>query len=87
MIPKEIEFLTTPDGFQSLPYVLNQLKLKTIKIGSSELNHHEFLIQCALEAKTIILSTGLSTFDEVSSTEIALKKTNNKIDLYVLQCT
>ena len=46
-IKHKITFLSTPDGYESLDFVTNILKVPLIKIGSSELNHSEFIEKAA----------------------------------------
>jgi N,N'-diacetyllegionaminate synthase len=82
---KNIIFLTTPDGFQSLDFACKILKIKYIKIGSSELNHSAFIQEAAKYKKPIILSTGIGNFDEVKKAVKVVKKIHNKI--VVLHCT
>lgn len=82
-----IEFLSTPDGFQSLDFVSDELNLPYIKVGSSELNHLMFLEKVGLKNKPVILSTGLGTLNEVSDALLALKKYNHNLEVIVLQCT
>ena len=61
------------------------------KIGSGDLTAYPIIEKIAAIGKPIILSTGLSTFDEVCQTVKFIQKTNsiydNKEMLCVLQCT
>ena len=82
---KKILFLTTPDGYQSLKFACKILKIKYIKIGSSELNHSQFIKEAAKYKKPIILSTGMGNFDEVKKAVNVVKKIHKKI--IVLHCT
>ncbi|MFM9071650.1 MAG: N-acetylneuraminate synthase family protein, partial [Acidimicrobiaceae bacterium] len=61
-----IQFLSTPFDSASLEFLTKNLGLKTIKIGSGELTNAPFLLEVAQCADKIILSTGMSTIDEVS---------------------
>ena len=61
-----IQFLSTPFDSASLKFLTKNLGLKTIKIGSGELTNAPFLLEVAQSADKIILSTGMSTIDEVS---------------------
>ncbi len=61
-----IQFLSTPFDSASLEFLTKNLGLKTIKIGSGELTNAPFLLEVAQYADKIILSTGMSTIDEVS---------------------
>jgi len=64
-----IEFLSTPFDSDSLRFLVSDLKLSTIKIGSGELTNAPFLLEVAKCTDKIILSTGMSTIDEI---ELAL---------------
>ena len=61
-----IQFLSTPFDFESLKFLTADLGLETIKIGSGELTNAPFLYEVARSSKKIILSTGMSTIDEVT---------------------
>ena len=61
-----IQFLSTPFDSVSLDFLTADLGLTTIKVGSGELTNAPFLLEVAQSAETIILSTGMSTIDEVT---------------------
>ena len=61
-----IQFLSTPFDTASLNFLTADLGLETIKVGSGELTNAPFLFEVARLAKNIILSTGMSTIDEVA---------------------
>jgi len=61
-----IQFLSTPFDSASLNFLTSDLGLETIKVGSGELTNAPFLFEVARLAKNIILSTGMSTIDEVA---------------------
>ena len=65
----EIEFLSTPFDSQSLQFLVSDLELSIIKIGSGELTNAPFLLEVARCTDKLILSTGMSTIDEI---ELAL---------------
>ncbi|WP_107840196.1 N-acetylneuraminate synthase [Metasolibacillus meyeri] len=62
---EEIEFLSTPFDFDSANFLINTLKLKTIKIPSGEITNAPFLLAIAKEKVNMILSTGMSTLAEI----------------------
>jgi len=62
---KGIEFLSTPFDSGSLAFLVNDLDLKTIKVPSGELTNGPFLLEIARTGCQIILSTGMSTLEEV----------------------
>lgn len=82
---KGIDFISTPDGSESLAYLVG-LDVPLIKIGSTEVSNYSFLEEIARANKPIILSTGMSTLGEV---EKALKIFedcgNNQVSL--MHCT
>lgn len=82
----KIDFLTTPCGVKSLKFAVNKLKVKYIKIGSSELNNLEFLRTVSLQKKPVFLSTGMGNLQEVKEAYKIFKK-NNKHPTFIFQCT
>lgn len=62
-----IDFLSTPDEEYSLSFLMNELNLPTIKIGSGEVTNIPYLRQMAAYGKPIILSTGMSTLAQVGT--------------------
>lgn len=60
-----ITFLSTPFDSISAHFLLNQLKLKIIKIASGEITNAPLLLQIAKSNVDIILSTGMSTLGEI----------------------
>jgi N-acetylneuraminate synthase/N,N'-diacetyllegionaminate synthase len=82
----KIDFLTTPCGKQSLDFIVNILKVKYIKIGSSELNNLEYLKEVGKKNKPVFFSSGMGSLDEVKKAFNAIKK-YNKFPIIVFQCT
>jgi N,N'-diacetyllegionaminate synthase len=83
-----IQFLSTPDGFESLNFLVDELGMPIIKIGSTELNHILFLEAVGRKGVPVILSTGLGTLDEVSLAIKALRCGGGRsLPITVLQCT
>lgn len=62
-----IDFLSTPDEEYSLSFLMKELNLPTIKIGSGEVTNIPYLRQMAAYGKPIILSTGMSTLAQVGT--------------------
>ena len=71
---KEIEFLSTPDGFDSLDFLVDELKMEIVKVGSSELNHLRFLEAVGAKKLPVILSTGIGTLGEVETAIGAIRR-------------
>jgi len=83
-----IEFLSTPDGFISLDFLVDELDIPIIKVGSTELNHISFLIAVGSKKRPVILSTGLGNEHEVESAVNALRIGGGKnLPITILQCT
>jgi N-acetylneuraminate synthase len=61
-----IDFLSTPFDRSSLSYLVDELGLKRIKIGSGDLTNAPLLLDAARAGVAIVLSTGMSTMDEVA---------------------
>ena len=84
---RDIAFLSTPFDIQSLKFLVDDIGLSLIKVGSGELTNAPFLLEVARSAKQIILSTGMSTIDQIElahgviafglSSEKTLKPTTN----------
>lgn len=82
---KGIDFISTPDGEESLQYLLH-LNVPVIKIGSTEVTNYPFLEQIGKTGKPLILSTGMSTLGEVEKAVDILQGTGNR-DITLLHCT
>jgi N-acetylneuraminate synthase/N,N'-diacetyllegionaminate synthase len=82
---KGIIFISTPDGEESLNYLVS-INVPLIKIGSTEVTNYEFLKKIGETGKTIILSTGMSTLGEVEKAIEVIYSTGNK-DVKLMHCT
>lgn len=82
---KGIIFISTPDGIESLNYLVS-LNVTLIKIGSTEVTNYEFLKQIGETGKAIILSTGMSTLGEVEKAIAVIYSTGNK-NIKLMHCT
>ncbi len=81
-----IDFMSTPDGFESLDFLVDELDMQVIKIGSTEVNHRAFLKAVGAKGRPVILSTGLSSLAEVAAAAEAVRE-GGASALCVLQCT
>lgn len=61
----KIDFLSTPFDIESLNFLFNELGLDTLKIPSGEITNAPLIFEGAKKADKIILSTGMSTMQEV----------------------
>lgn len=80
-----IKFMSTAFDFDSIDF-LNNLDMGTWKIPSGDITNLPYLIKIAKLNKPVILSTGMSTMEDI---RIAIKvlKENGVVDLTVLHCT
>lgn len=81
---KGILFLSTPDEEDSADF-LDRLGVPAFKIGSAEVTNLPFLRHVAGKGKPVILSTGMSTLDEVEAAVRTIEKTSNG-QLALLHC-
>lgn len=82
---KGIEFMSTPFDFESIDF-LNTIGMKRWKIPSGEITNLPYLIKIACLNQPVILSTGMSTMEEIE-TAVHLLRDNGVSDLTVLHCT
>ncbi len=80
-----IEFLSTAFDFESIDF-LNSLGMTKWKIPSGDITNLPYLIRVAKLGKPVILSTGMSTMDEVG-VAIDVLRENGAGEVTVLHCT
>jgi N,N'-diacetyllegionaminate synthase len=61
-----IEFMSTPGDLDSLKFLVEEVGVKRIKIGSDDLTYGPLLEAAEVTGLPVILSTGLATMDEIS---------------------
>lgn len=84
--PKKIKFLSTAFDHDSID-LLRELGIDLFKIPSGEITNLPYLQAIASAGKPIILSTGMSTLEEVSSALETLKANGSNIEnITVLHC-
>lgn len=81
---KKIMFLSTPFDIDSLHYLV-ECKIEIIKIPSGEITNYSFLREVGRIGKKVILSSGMSTMDEVRDA-VKVLKDNGSSDITVLHC-
>ncbi len=79
-----ITFLSTPFDYSSAD-LLAELRVPAIKIASGEITNTPFLEHLARKSTPLILSTGMSTIDEVGLAIDALRGAGSR-DLILLHC-
>jgi sialic acid synthase SpsE len=60
-----IEFLSTPFDAESLRFLVEDLNLESLKMASGEITNAPLLLAASRSGRKVILSTGMSTLDEV----------------------
>ncbi len=81
-----IEFLSTPFDLESIS-TLERLGLKTIKIPSGEITNVPYLKKLGKLGKKIILSTGMSTMEEIKEAiELLVAAGTQRNNISVLHC-
>lgn len=81
-----IDFLSTPDEEDSLEFLVEELEMEVIKIGSGEVTNIPFLRAIGRKQKPVILSTGMATLGEVDRAIDELLGAGAS-ELTVLHCT
>lgn len=80
-----IDFASTPFSKKEVNFLVNDLKVKFIKIASMDVNNFPFLEFIAKKNKPIVLSTGLSTLSEIDDAVRTIKKAGNE-QIILLHC-
>lgn len=80
-----IRFLSTPFDFESIEF-LNVIDMPFWKIPSGEITNYPYLVEIAKTGKDIILSTGMSTLQEVDNA-LAVLRENGAGRITLLHCT
>lgn len=80
---KNIDFIISPFSIEACKWS-KKLGVKKIKIGSGEVSNHLMIENILSFADSLILSSGLSTINEISD---SLKIASKIKDLTILQCT
>lgn len=60
-----IDFLSTPYDLHSIDFLIRDMGLETLKLPSGEITNGPYLLHAARAGTKLILSTGMSTLDEV----------------------
>jgi N,N'-diacetyllegionaminate synthase len=79
-----LEFMSSPFSNAAVD-LLEEVGVKRYKVGSGEVNNFVLLNKIAQTKKPVIISSGMSSFDELDKTIDFLKSKN--VDYSILQCT
>jgi len=83
---RKIIFLSTPHGGNESAKFLHKLKIRAYKIGSQDLTNYILLELLAKYKKPLILSSGMSTMDEIKNAISFIRAKGNN-NIAVLHCT
>ncbi|MCB4755555.1 MAG: N-acetylneuraminate synthase [Elusimicrobia bacterium] len=81
----EIQFLSTPYSFHDID-LLDELGVEAFKVASGQLTEWPFLTYMARKGKPMIISTGMSTLEDVRGAVQAVRQGGNE-EFILLQCT
>jgi len=81
-----IDFLSTPFDRHSAD-LLDELGVSRFKIGSGELDNHPLLKYIARFSRPMIVSTGMSTIEEVHEAYDVIRSVDPDVDITFLHCT
>jgi N-acetylneuraminate synthase len=79
-----LEFMSSPFSNAAVD-LLEEVGVKQYKVGSGEVNNFVLLEKIALTGKPVIISSGMSSFDELDKTVAFLKFRD--VEYSILQCT
>lgn len=80
-----IQFLSTPFDIESISF-LEEIGCKMWKVPSGEITNYPYLIEIAKTGLPVILSTGMSTMEDVEAA-VSILKRNGVSELTLLHCT
>jgi len=78
-----LEFMSSPFSNKAV-VLLEEIGVKRYKIGSGEVNNFVLLEKIAKTGKPVIISSGMSSYEELDLTVSFLQKRN--VDISILQC-
>lgn len=81
---KNVEFISSPFSNAAVD-LLEKVQVNKYKVGSGEISNHLLLNRIAKTKKDVILSSGLSNWNELDSAVDIFRNTN--VQVSVLQCT
>lgn len=80
-----VEFISSPFSLEAVD-LLEAVAVRSYKVGSGEVTNHPLLIRMAETGKRIILSSGMSSWEELDES-VALLREHGCGPLVLLQCT
>ena len=84
---KKIDFISSAFDLESLDFLINDLKLKILKIPSGEITNYPYLKRLSKINRKIILSTGMSNMSEIKQAlKVLLSGKLKRKNISVLHC-
>lgn len=80
-----IDFSSTPYSDEEADFLVDKVEVPFVKIASMEIDHLPFLTYIAEKGVPIVLSTGMSGYDEIEKAVETIARTGNR-DLCILHC-
>lgn len=80
-----IDFSSTPYSCSEVDYLIDECQAPFVKIASMDLNNHKYLRYIAKKNVPIVLSTGMSTMDEIRKAVNTIENEGNK-KICLLHC-
>jgi len=80
-----IDFSSTPYSKREVDFLLNECDVPYIKVASMDLNNHVFLDYIGKTGAPIILSTGMSSMEEIVEAVAVIENTGNA-NICLLHC-
>ena len=80
-----IDFASTPFSRREVDFLVNDLEADFIKVASMDLNNYPFLDYIARKGRTVMLSTGLGTLDEIERAVTTIENAGNR-SIVILHC-
>ena len=84
---KKIDFISSAFDLESLDFLINDLKLKILKIPSGEITNYPYLKRLSKINRKIILSTGMSNMSEIKQAlKVLLSGKLKRKNISILHC-
>lgn len=80
-----IDFSSTPYSREEVDFLLDECKAPFVKVASMDLNNYNYLRYIAKKCAPIVLSTGMSTIDEVHNAVRVIEEAGNN-QICLLHC-
>jgi sialic acid synthase SpsE len=81
-----IDFASTPYNDNEVDYLIEKCEVPFIKVASMDINNLEFLKHIANTKSAVVLSTGMSTYDEIARAVRVFEEAGS-LNLTILHCT